>query len=108
MTPADVRAAEERIAEVLTNHPEAAERTAAFLEREPTMEELMAAQRFDKPTPLRLDQEILERADALIPSVGKRPEFQAIGRVTRASVLRLAILRGLAELEAEAKPRKKS
>jgi len=111
---ARVLAAEQTIAEALALRPDLAGRTAAFLSSDPDAEALEEpmADRFDKPTQIRLDADILTRADALVPFVASKPEFQAIGRVTRASVLRLAMLRGLAELEAEGgkgtKPRKKS
>lgn len=43
---------------------------------------------------------IAERADALVPLLGKRPEYQAF-RVTRSVVLRYALQRGLDSLEEE-------
>lgn len=51
---------------------------------------------------LRLGDEILGRADALIPALQRDPVVQAAApQVTRATVLRLAVLKGLALLEQE-------
>jgi hypothetical protein len=51
------------------------------------------------PTQLRLTQELLERADALIAVMAADPEVRALGMPTRTAVLRLAIARGLRDLE---------
>lgn len=51
---------------------------------------------------LRFERDVLKRADALIPKL-KRGELAAVGVVSRNMVLRLAVLRGLAALEAEYK-----
>ena len=51
------------------------------------------------PTQLRLTQDLLERADALIEVMAADPEVRAIGMPTRTAVLRLAIARGLRDLE---------
>lgn len=56
-------------------------------------------------TSLRLPVELLERADALIPVMASWPEVGAHGRVSRSTVIRIALLRGLASLEAEASRR---
>jgi len=53
---------------------------------------------------LRLPEGTLDRAEALIADIKKHPALQA-ARVSRALVLRLALLRGLDELEREAKER---
>lgn len=50
-------------------------------------------------TSLRLPSALLERADALLPVLAGADEVAAHGEVKRATVLRLAIMRGLAELE---------
>lgn len=47
---------------------------------------------------LRLPRDVLKRADRLLPKLRNVPEFGA-GRQSRAAVLRLALLRGLADLE---------
>ena len=51
------------------------------------------------PTQLRLTQDLLERADALIDVMAADPEVRALGMPTRTAVLRLAIARGLRDLE---------
>jgi hypothetical protein len=51
------------------------------------------------PTQLRLTQDLLERADALIQVMAADPEVRALGMPTRTAVLRLAIARGLRDLE---------
>jgi hypothetical protein len=51
------------------------------------------------PAQLRLTQDLLERADALIEVMAADPEVQALGLPMRTAVLRLAIARGLRDLE---------
>jgi hypothetical protein len=51
------------------------------------------------PTQLRLTHDLLERADALIGVMAADPEVRALGMPTRTAVLRLAIARGLRDLE---------
>jgi hypothetical protein len=51
------------------------------------------------PTQLRLTHDLLERADALIAVMAADPEVRALGMPTRTAVLRLAIARGLQDLE---------
>jgi hypothetical protein len=46
-----------------------------------------------------LTQDLLERADALIAIMAADPEVRALGMPTRTAVLRLAIARGLRDLE---------
>lgn len=49
---------------------------------------------------LRIPMEWVHRADDLIPGVRKQQtELLAMGRISRSTVLRLAILRGLEALE---------
>ena len=50
---------------------------------------------------VRLPRAMVERADALVPLAGDAPELAMLPGVTRSDVLRLAVLRGLAVLEAE-------
>ena len=50
---------------------------------------------------LRLSDDTLERADALLPRLTSSTAKRVDGVLTRAEVLRLAILRGLDALEAE-------
>jgi hypothetical protein len=53
------------------------------------------------PTQLRLTHDLLERADALIAVMAADPEVRALGMPTRTAVLRLAIARGLRDLEGQ-------
>jgi hypothetical protein len=53
------------------------------------------------PTQLRLTQDLLERADALIEVMAADPEVRALGMPTRTAVLRLSIARGLQDLECQ-------
>ena len=56
------------------------------------------------PTQLRLTHDLLERADALIAAMAADPEVRALGMPTRTAVLRLAIARGLRDLERQYQP----
>lgn len=49
---------------------------------------------------LRVPQALLDRADALIERLARDEEAVLLGRVSRSIVLRLALLRGLEQLEA--------
>ena len=51
-------------------------------------------------------EEITERADALLPQIEALPEYRAV-RISRSVVLRLALMRGLEELEREHKSKSK-
>jgi hypothetical protein len=53
------------------------------------------------PTQLRLSHDLLERADALMAVMAADPEVRALGMPTRTAVLRLAIARGLRDLECQ-------
>jgi hypothetical protein len=53
------------------------------------------------PTQLRLTHDLLERADALIAVMAADPEVRVLGMPTRTAVLRLAIARGLRDLEGQ-------
>jgi hypothetical protein len=57
----------------------------------------------DHPVSLRIPEAVLEQADALIPVVAANEEYRAVlgGVPTRAAVLRLAIVKGLAVIRAE-------
>jgi hypothetical protein len=52
-----------------------------------------------------LPQDLLDRADRLVPKLQNNTELRASGEVTRSVVLRLALLRGLDELEKGTKAR---
>jgi len=51
---------------------------------------------------LRLPQSMVDRADALIPRLKEEDQMLMVGRVSRSIVLRLAVLKGLEALEAQA------
>lgn len=53
---------------------------------------------------LRVPSNFLRRADALRPKLAQNPGLLMVGRVTRSAVMRLALARGLAELEREYSP----
>jgi hypothetical protein len=50
---------------------------------------------------LRLPQTLLDRADHLIDRLSRDEEAVLLGRVSRSIVLRLALLRGLEQLEGQ-------
>jgi hypothetical protein len=54
----------------------------------------------EKQVSIRLPESALARAEALVDVLAALPEHQAF-RIERAVVLRIAVLRGLAELERE-------
>src|SRR5829696_8176781 len=56
------------------------------------------------PTQLRLTHDLLERADSLMAVMAADPEVRALGLPTRTAVLRLAIARGLRDLERQYQP----
>ncbi|MCZ7649606.1 MAG: ribbon-helix-helix domain-containing protein [Planctomycetota bacterium] len=104
---ARARAAEERLAELLTEKPHLAERTAAMLAGDlpcPDLddeEEAPPMRRSQTPVNVRLPDTMLARLDALAPLVGTAAELAMVDKVTRSDVLRLAVLKGLEQLEAE-------
>jgi len=52
---------------------------------------------------LRVQASIAKRADELRPRVARDPNLSAVGRISRSTVLKLALLRGLDVLEQEYK-----
>jgi hypothetical protein len=48
---------------------------------------------------LRLPKSLLQRADALIPTLRSNGDIFVVGRLSRSVVLRLAVLRGLEAME---------
>lgn len=99
------RAAEERLDQLLREHPELRERTAAMLAGKLSCPDLKEVAPMPKATmrtiPVRLPPALIERLDALVPLAAGAAELATVGAVTRSDVLRLAVLRGLADLEAE-------
>ena len=57
-------------------------------------------------TTLRLPKSLVDRADALIDRLADDEEALLVGRVSRSIVLRLAVRRGLEQLEAQADERR--
>ena len=53
---------------------------------------------------LKVDLNLIERVDNLIPLIKEDPELSTFGRVCTSSVIRLAILRGLEVLEKQFEP----
>lgn len=54
----------------------------------------------DRAITLRLPDEVLQRADELVPVMGGQGDLAA-ARVTRSTILRLALFKGLQALEEE-------
>ena len=52
-------------------------------------------------TALRIELELLNRAELLVPVLRRDPLVRALGQVSRSSVLRIALAKGLALLEQE-------
>ncbi len=50
---------------------------------------------------VRVSPELLKRADKLIARVGRDTAVTTIGRVTRSTIIKLALVRGLDALEQE-------
>jgi hypothetical protein len=107
---ARARAAEERLAERLRQRPELAERAATFLAGDPsigTMERLMT-EPLEEPAHLRLPRDVHRRAEALAQLLAEDPELRAVGRMSKAAVLRLAVVHGLEVLEQRAREKAKT
>lgn len=104
---ARARAAEERLAARVAANPALAERTAAMLAGDlpcPDLDDEQEAppmRRSQTPVNVRLPDTMLARLDALAPQVGAAAELATVVTVTRSDVLRLAVLKGLEQLEAE-------
>ena len=56
----------------------------------------------DRQVALRLTQETIDRAERLAPIMQKRPEWEPF-RMTASAMMRVALLQGLDQLEAELK-----
>ncbi len=53
----------------------------------------------DETVNVRLPTELLERAEALVAELEKDPQLRVTGRVSRSTVLRLAVWKGIEALE---------
>lgn len=107
-----VRNALGEIRQVLAEHPEVRERTAAFFAGDPdaqTLADLQEGTHVASYTPLnvRLTTTMVERLDALLPELANSPELATVQKVTRSDALRLCVLRGLDALEREVRKAKK-
>jgi hypothetical protein len=60
----------------------------------------------DRQIALRLTAETVERAERLAPLMQRRPEWEPF-RMTASAVMRIALLRGLDQLETELRGRRK-
>jgi len=79
---------------LLEGNPRRAERVSVWLA------EQEAEEMSEKPTTLRLPQDLLDQADRLARVIGSTGDFATV-RVTRSSVIRLALLRGFDALREE-------
>jgi hypothetical protein len=52
---------------------------------------------------VRVSPDLLKRADRLVPKVARDKTVTAIGNVSRSTIVKLALMRGLDALEAEYK-----
>lgn len=84
------------------------DRTAAWLSGDlPEGSTMTATSRDDVPTSLRVPRSLLDRADALREPLSSDPTVVALAGprgVSRSIVLRLAVERGIAALEADVRP----
>lgn len=89
-----IRANLAELRRLLNENPERAQRFAAWL-TEQEDEEMN-----EKTVTLRLPEELLDEARALVPIIGASGDFAAV-RVTLSTVIRLALRRGIATLREE-------
>jgi len=91
----------------LAEKPHLRERTAAMLAGDLPCPDLDEPEAEPMPTaamktiPVRLPPALVDRLDAVTPAAAAAPELATAGKVTRSDVLRLAVLKGLEQLEAE-------
>lgn len=104
-----VRAALDRLDALMRDNPTLAERTARWATGElpgPTLEDTLNDDTLNDGPPygtqVRLPGDLLARAEALRAAVrATLPELLAAGAVSRSTVIRLALIRGLDALERE-------
>ena len=88
---------------LLAEHPELRGRTAAMLAGEldcPDLEKEPMPEKIN-PVTLRLPSDLLARVDAMVPEAHSLPDLAMLTTVTRADVLRLALVKGLGQIEVE-------
>lgn len=93
------RAAYARLRDLLIDNPQLAERTSDMLNGDLPCPDLEEAMGNDVQITLRVPADLLDRADALVPAMEGDDEINTLTRVARSTVLRLALLRGLQNLE---------
>ncbi len=59
--------------------------------------------RYGTPVAVRIPNDLAKRIDRLMLKVGKDPTLATFGRVSRSSVVKLALLKGVEQLEREYK-----
>ncbi|MCK9460432.1 MAG: hypothetical protein M0R80_12405 [Proteobacteria bacterium] len=92
----------ERLTEIVGTNSRLAARARAWL----VVEEKEDAMVQDATVTIRLPQDLLDRAEKLIPRLEKQGALAAT-RVSKAVVIRLALLRGLDAIESELKASRK-
>lgn len=63
----------------------------------------MPESRRGTPISVRVPPDLAKRLDRLVPRVSKDKSFSTLGIITRSSIIKLALLRGVEALEAEYK-----
>ena len=73
--------------------------------KRPQVEGLLMAEKQKRGVPIavRVPPEMVKRLDRLLPKVSKDRAISTFGQVTRSSVVKLALLRGIETLENEYK-----
>ena len=95
-----VRAHLDDLRDLLDGEPDLAERTHEMLAGELPCPDLEDETMAERPLEsVRLPADLMERAEALVPLMKKDGELAAFGRVSKSSVVRLALHRGLVSLE---------
>ena len=77
----------------LVKHPELVTRTRTYLEGDKPMANS------EKQIVVRLPEELLNRLSWLEKQLEQQADFNSVGKVTRSSAVRLALHRGLGQLE---------
>ena len=57
--------------------------------------------RYGTPVAVRIPDDLAKQIDRLIPRITKGPTLGTFGRVSRSSIVKLALLRGVAALDQE-------
>ncbi len=81
----------------LAQHPEIADRTVDLLNGD-----LPMGKKRDGQLVIRVTDDLLQKLDEMVPIVERMPEVANLGRVSRSSVVRMALMEGLRVMEARA------